>query len=154
MTYNINNGAILKIYNTTTSSYDSYKVDCTSVSESWKNNLIATPNANGGSAVKVQTQSFDNFIYALQGVIITGRTGSLTRTALLQALKWRNDTYPLLLSVDIAGGNAASAEWITSSDGVTTEIPVTIASVNMPYTIDHSNNIRIGNGTITFRETT
>lgn len=137
---------ILKIYNTGTSTYDSYNIYASSIQVSFKNNNTSKPNANGGSATTVQTQSFDNPMYSLQGVLINNDSGTLTYAKLLEAAKYRSATNPLLLLVNYGTD-------LVASDGTSTAIPVVVNSYNFPLTTDKSEGYNVGGVTITFMET-
>lgn len=57
-----------------------------SVNIGMKKNTSATPIENGTKMAEVQTQSFDNLTYSIQGVKFTGEAGTLTYDHLLKLL--------------------------------------------------------------------
>ena len=136
-----------------------YIVRCNSVQPAWTNNLEGKPDANGTSAVEVHTNSFENPMYNIQGVVITEEAGTLTYAALLTMAKVKYDgtsTTRITLTVDY-GEN--SAKNLVSSDGSTTAIPVVVKSFSPTIAVSGgkfdtgSNKVFVPQGSIVLKET-
>lgn len=138
-----------------------YQVFCQTVQVSWSNNTTAKPKVNGSTVVEVQTHSFENPTYTLQGVQLIEDVSSSTFTAL---------TYPTLLSMarnkyDGTNGitfsvdyGVSSSKYLVGSNGSTTAIPVVIKSFNFPINTmdiysDGSNKWHLPALTIVLQET-
>ena len=107
-----------------------YNVSCSNITIGWKSNTVAKANANGTEAVEVQTQSFENPSYSLQGVGLIEGAGNLTYAILLDMAKNKyNGSNGITLTVDYGVGGT---DLLVGSDGTTTDIPVVIKSFNFP----------------------
>lgn len=132
----------------------SYNVYCNNISIGWKNNNSGKPYVNNTTPYSVQTNTFDNPIYTVQGVQLVGSSGSLTYAALLTMSK-----------VQYTGSNPIYLKFYTGVDGVLTQVPdstgttgtdgikVILDSWNMNVVHNDSAEGKIPTVTLTFRET-
>lgn len=138
-----------------------YIVYCDSITLSYKMNTVAKPNANGGSVVDVQTQSFDNPIYTLQNVhilYIGTSTGYLSYEDLIDMAKHNNtDSSKIRLKVNYAGNYTDTGAILRDSEKATDGIKVVLNSFNFSMNTSKkemgSNQNHILIGTITLQET-
>jgi hypothetical protein len=142
-----------------------YIVRCTNITPGWRNLNVANPNANGGSVVEVQTQSFENPTYSLGGVHIlklstdvtvvsTTSTYYLAYNDLLNMAKSRYDgTNPIVLTVTMDDSSSV----LLNSAGSSTGIKVVVDSFNFPIdvdVVDYGGSRRyFMSGTVVLRET-
>lgn len=139
-----------------------YTIFCTGVRVAWNNNNVSKPNANGTTAVNVQTQSFENPIYTLQGVHLTNEalesSDTITYNDLLTLAKVRYDgTSSTAIELTFTFSNSGTTETLIGSDG-SSPIKVVVDSFNFPFIADTeyddgTNEYYIPIGTITLRET-
>ena len=118
--------------------YDSttYTVQGTSVTVGAQANITSNPDANGTGVTEVQTLSFNNLMYNIQGVHFTGTANTLTYVALLNMLKHKYDgTNAITLQVQYGDGTD-----LVGSDGTTTSIPVVVKNFNFPIKTDDSRD--------------
>jgi hypothetical protein len=123
----------------------SYNVYCNNIAVGWKDNT--TPYS-------VQTNTFDNPTYSIQGIQLTGATNSLTYAALLTMSK-----------AQYIGTNPIYLKFYTGVDGTLTQVPdststtgtdgikVVIDSWNMSVVHNDSAEGKIPTLTINLRET-
>lgn len=64
-----------------------YIVRCNSVTTGWKNTNSGKPAVNSSTPYVKQTGSFDNPIYTISNIMLTGEEGTLTYPALLTMAK-------------------------------------------------------------------
>ena len=146
--------AKIKLYNVSSGGFTELStIQCSGVSISFNNQIVAKPSANGGSVVEVQKQSFENPIYSLQGVNITEISGSLTYAKLLEYAKLESTgsgNY-LVLEINYSSGGAT----LPDSAGLTAGIKVVLRSYNVSIGLDKvaDTGYRNGAGSITFIET-
>jgi hypothetical protein len=130
-----------------------YTVNNTGVTVGGQTNIFNKPNTNGTEVVEIQTQSFNNPTYVLQGVHFTGKAGTLTYSALLDMYKHRyTGSNPIYLMVSY-GAIASSDNTLVASDGVTTSIPVVMTSFNFPINTQDTRDGYMPVGSINFVET-
>ena len=121
----------------------------TSVTPGGKKNIDVSPSANIEGPVKVQTQSFENLNFQIQGVHYTGEAGTLTWANVLTLYRHKFDnSNPAYLEVTYG-----DTKQLTGSDGVTTKIPVILESFNFPISTKDSKNGYMPVGSLTFKET-
>lgn len=122
---------------------------CNNVTVSGTKKLDTTPNVNiQDGPVEVQTQSFENLNYSINGIHFTGESGTLTWLDLLTLYKSKYDgTNPAVLNVSY-GTNV-----ILSGLSASTDINVVLKSLNFPLSTADSKNAYQPIGTISFVET-
>jgi hypothetical protein len=147
-----------------------YWVTCSGASLSWRNNVVANPNANGGSVVEVQTQSFENPTITLNNVILlegsTGSSTNLNYNTLVQLAKIKYDgtlTYLTLKIYTRQRANFSATEYpLINSALATSGIRVCITNFNFQIPLDSYEHVvavgqvegrNIPEGTISFIET-
>ena len=119
------------------------------VTPSGKKNLDVSPSANIDGPVKVQTQSYENLNFNIQGIHLTEDSGTLTFDNILTLYRHRFDnTNPAYLEVTYG-----DTKTLKGSDGTTTKIPVVLESFNMPLSASDSKNAYMPVGSLTFKET-
>jgi len=105
-----------------------YVVRATSITVGGQANTSNNPTANGTEVAEVQTLSFSNPIYNIQGVHFTGVAGTLTYVALLNMLKHKY-TGSNAITLQVQYGDSTN---LVASDGTTTSIPVVIKNFSFP----------------------
>ena len=113
-----------------------YTVQATSVTVGGQANIVTTPDANGTEVTEVQTLSFANPIYNIQGVHFTGVADTLTYSALLDMLKHKYDGTNAI-TLQVRYGEDVD---LVGSDGTTTSIPVVVKNFNFPITTKDSKD--------------
>lgn len=126
-----------------------YKVPATGVTVGMQGNVFNKPNVNGDSVSVVQTQSFTNPLYTIQGVHFTGATGTLSYPVLLSMLKHKYDGSNAI-TLEVQYGDSSL---LVGSDGSSTLIPVVVKSFNFPIQTTDSVNGYMPIGSITLLET-
>jgi hypothetical protein len=132
----------------------SYTVYCNNVAVGWKNNNSGKPYVDNTTPYEVQTNTFDNPTYSIQGVQLVGSTGSLTYAALLSMSKSKYiGTNPIYLKFYI--GMDGTITQVPDSTGTTGTdgIKVILDSWNMNVVHQESAEGKIPTLTLTFRET-
>ena len=126
-----------------------YLVQATSVTVGGQANITSNPDANGTAVVEVQTQSFNNLAYNIQGVHFTGSAGTLTYHIMLEMLKQKYDgTNAITLQVQYG-----TSTDLVGSDGATTSIPIVVKSFNFPIKTTDSKDGYMPVATIQLIET-
>jgi len=147
--------ATLEDYDVVTSTTTTYNFDFDSVAIGYKVDVTAPSYANGGAVSEVQTQTFSNPSFSLQGVVITERTSTQISYDTLRELATRQyNPASKYLTLKVDYGNDSSV-LLPDSAGETSGIRVVISGFNVSlgqsrYT---GNNKQVGTGTITFIET-
>jgi len=128
------------------------KVYCNQVTTSWRNNTDKKPNANGTTAVEINTKSFENPTYRLQGVHFKlSDTTSLQYAQLISLSKLKYDgTNAPVLKVNYGSGTGYN---LVGSDGTSTSIKVIIDSWDFPLDVSSSLNANVPIGSISLTET-
>jgi len=135
--------------NTAINSGSPVRLLCNNVLVSGTKNNVQKPNANGVAEVEVQTQSFENLKYVIQGLNITGVAGTLTFDDIKILYKQKYDGTNASV-LNISYGNDIS---VTSLSGAT-DIPVVMTEgFTVPFNVKTIRNAAIQVGSITFRET-
>lgn len=131
-----------------------YKVYCNNVSVGWKNTNNGKPYVNQTTPYSVQTSSFDNPTYSIQGVQLTGASGSLTYAALLTMSKIKyTGSNPIYLKFYIGVDNVLTQVPDSTGTTGTDGIKVILDSWNMVVVHNDSAEGKIPGLTLTFRET-
>jgi len=126
-----------------------YLVPATGVTVGMQNNVFSETSVNGSSVSEVQTQSFTNPLYNIQGVHFTGVSGTLTYGVLLSMLKHKYDGTNEI-TLEVRYGDSTD---LVGSDGLTTVIPVVVKSFNFPILTTDSQDGYMPVGTIQLLET-
>jgi hypothetical protein len=129
------------------------KIYCNSVTPDWRNNIDVKPNANGTSAVEVNTLSFENPKYQINGIhFILADTNSLQFSQLqtLSKIKYDGTNAPVL---KVHYGNSPNDTDLVASDGVTTNIKVIVENWTFPIDVTQSKNGYMPIINLTLRET-
>lgn len=129
------------------------KVYCNSVIPDYRNNIDVKPNANGTTAAEVNTLSFENPKYMLNGIhFLLADTTSLQFSQLLTLLKLKYDgsNAPVL---KVHYGTTPNDTDLVASDGVTTSIKVIVENFSFPIDVTQSKNGYMPIVNLTLRET-
>lgn len=138
--------------NSAGSTLNTYIVDCTNVTIGWNNSLDAKPYANSLSAgvSEVQKNGFENPLYTLQGVVITGRSGALAYNDLVRLSKLTTGATSNYIILDIdyndiqtyASGSYVEADFVTYTSVANVAIAddVTMDSFNINIGSDVTGN--------------
>ena len=125
-----------------------YAVRATGVTIGGRTNTYNTPNANGTAAVEVQTQSFENPTYSIQGIHFVEGSTNLSYTNLLSMYKHKyTGSNPIYLLVKYEDTD------LVASDGTSTSIPVVMSGFNFPIKTNESRDGYMPVGSATFIET-
>ena len=142
----------VSLTHTAINSGDSVRVLCNKVTASGTKNNIATPNATGTDLVQVQTQSFENPVYKMDGIHYKNESGILTYADVLTLYKSQyNGSNAITLNVTYGGDSPVSL--VSASDTVSTDISVILKSFNLPIDVTNSKDSYMPVGTLTFQET-
>lgn len=140
-------------YDVATSTTNTYTLDYDLVTVAYNVNVTAEPYANGSSVAEAQTQTFNNPTYALQGVIITERSGSVTYDKLREWATRQYNSSEKYLTLKIDYGDTSST-LLTDSSGATEGIRVVLKSFNASIGKDRyiDTNKVAGIASVTFIE--
>lgn len=123
---------------------------CTNVTVSGTKNNVQKPNANGDAEVEVQTQSYENLKYTIQGLNVTGDSDTLVYDdiKILYKQKYNGSNNSIL---NVTYGNGLVLSSLTGA----TDIPVVLTEgFSLPFNVSAIKNAAIQVGNIAFRETT
>ena len=124
------------------------RILCNMVTIAGKINLVSTPNANAGSLVEVQKQSYENLIYNVQGVKFTGAADTLTYNDLLTIYRATYDgTNPAILAVTYGTNKLVN---VNSQD---TGVSVILKNFSFPVSARDSKDAYMPVGNMVFVET-
>jgi len=125
------------------------KVLCNNVLVSGNKNNDSKPDIASDTLTEVQTQSFENPKYVLSNINITGDSGSLTYTHILNLYKLRYiGTNPVVLKIQYGAGTTVPS--LTES---TSGINVVLDSFSVNFDTKETKNAYIPTATLTFKET-
>lgn len=150
--------AEVTLRNAALDSADSVKVLAQKVIVSGKANLTANPIENGNDFVEVQTQSYENTRYVMQGVRLTEAAGTITYKDILALIKLKynglNHTVMQLSygNTDVVNG-IYPKQVVAGIDSVTTDIPVILESYSMPLDTSDSRDAYLPIVNLVFIET-
>lgn len=140
-----NGGTILNTYN----------VYCNALNISWTNSLDAKPYANSLSlgVSEVQKNGYENPLYNISGVTITGTAGTLTYNDLVRLSKLSTGSSDNYIVLNVDYGIGSNIPLIDSAEA-TGGIKVVIKNFNMKIGLDKefSENRRVAFGTIVLQE--
>ena len=115
---------------------------------SGKKNNVSNPRANGDAMVEVQTQSYENFKYTLNGIHYTGASGILSWDDVITLYKVKYDgTNPITLNVTY--GSSTILNGLSES----TDITVVLDSLSLPIDQTDTRDGYMPIGSLTFVET-
>ncbi len=118
------------------------------VTVSGKRNLNREPNANIFAPVEVQTQSYENFKYVVNGIRFTEETGTLTWEHVVSLYKDAyNGNNPIILNVTYGFDKTLSG--LSNS----TDINVVLETPTLPINVKITKDGYIPVGSLTFVET-
>ena len=123
-------------------------IPCSSLQPSGKKNIESKPNANLDGPVEVQTNSYENLKFVLQGVHFTGEEGDLDYDDVLTLYKSK-----------FTGTNAAKINVTYGTDKIlkgledSTDIYVVLESFNFPIDMRESKDGYMPVGSLIFVET-
>jgi hypothetical protein len=132
------------------------RVYCNSVSIGLSKANSIKPIENGTALAEVSTTGLNNPTYTLNGVSITGQSGTLTYTNVLElmALKYTGANAPTISIVYGKAGTTTTLPHLNSSLSVATEaIPVVLQSANITFDAKETQGAYLPGGTLTFVET-
>lgn len=128
------------------------RVLCNKITPSGTKNIIAKPNATGEELVEIQTQSFENPVYKIDGIHFTDESNILTYANILTLYKARyNGSNAITLNVTYGGDSAKSL--VAACDTTSTDISVIMKTYNCPIDVTDSKDGYMPIGSITLQET-
>jgi len=142
----------IRLTHTAINNGDSVRILCDKITVSGTKNIIAKPNATGTDLVEVQTQSFENPVYKIDGIHFMEWANTLSYSDVLTLYKAQyNGNNPAILTVNY--GTAETTMLVAACDTTSTDISVILKTFSYPLDIKSSKAAYMPIGNLTFQET-